>query len=105
MASGVPTLAPNAGGILSYATNENAWLVEPTGQAFADAALEIVDNTELREQKVNKALETARANTREASTDRLLATFDKLYEDFQKRRDLFTNIEAAKKFDYARLVR
>ena len=105
MASGVPTLAPNAGGILSYATNENAWLVEPTGQAFADAVLEIVDNAELREQKVQRALETARANTREASTDRLLATFDKLYEDFQMRRDLVTNIEAAKKFDYAKLVR
>ncbi len=30
MASGAPTLAPNAGGILSYATNENAWLVACT---------------------------------------------------------------------------
>ena len=29
MASGVATVAPNAGGILSYATSTNAWLVEP----------------------------------------------------------------------------
>ena len=104
MASGVPTLAPNSGGILTYASNENAWLVDPNERAFAAAVLEIVDNPELREQKVQKALETARANTREASTDRLLATFDKLYEDFQRRKDLFTNREAAKKFDYAKLL-
>jgi glycosyltransferase involved in cell wall biosynthesis len=67
MASGVATVAPNAGGILSYATNENAWLVE---------------------------------NTREASTDRLFATYDKIYEDFQNRRDLFTDVDAAKDFDF-----
>ena len=37
MASGVPIVAPNAGGILSYATDENIWLVEPTGENFASA--------------------------------------------------------------------
>lgn len=102
MASGVPTVAPNAGGILSYATNENAWLVEPTGENFAAAVREIVENETLRESKIVKALETARANTREASTDRLFATYDRLYEDFQARRELFTDIEKAKEFDFVR---
>jgi len=46
-------------------------------------------------------LETARANTRERSTDRLFATYDRIFEDFQKRRELFTDIEKAKEFDYA----
>lgn len=102
MASGVATVAPNAGGILSYATNENAWLVEPTGENFANAIREVVENDSLRKEKVTKALETARANTREASTDRLFATYDRIYEDFQNRRELFTDIEKAKDFDFVK---
>lgn len=105
MASGVPTVAPNGGGILSYATDENTWLVEPTGEAFAAAIREIVANEELRENKVAKALETARANTREASTERLIATYDKIYEDFQRRKEMFTDTEAAKEFDYDELLK
>jgi glycosyltransferase involved in cell wall biosynthesis len=102
MASGVATIAPNAGGILSYATNENAWLVEPTGERFAEAIREVVENSSLRESKIEKALETARANTREASTDRLFATYDKIYEDFQNRKDLFTDIAKATEFDFVK---
>lgn len=100
MASGIPTIAPNAGGILSYATNENAWLVEPTGQHFANAIRDVVENASLRESKVAKALETARANTREVSTDHLFATYDKIYEDFQNRNELFTDVELTKDFDF-----
>ncbi|HVF30394.1 MAG TPA: glycosyltransferase [Pyrinomonadaceae bacterium] len=100
MASGVPTVAPKAGGILSYATNDNAWLVEPTGEAFAAAIGEVVENDDLRALKIARAVETARINTREASTDRLFATYDKIYEDFQKRRELFTDLEATRKFDF-----
>lgn len=101
MASGVPTVAPNAGGILSYATNENAWLIEPTGESFANAIREIVENAALRETKIEKALETARANTREAATDRLFETYDRMYADFIARHEMFTDIERAKEFDFA----
>ncbi len=100
MASGVPTVAPNAGGILSYATNGNAWLVEPVGKAFAKAVREVVENQELRKSKIAKALETARTNTREASTDRLFATYDLVYKDFQQRREMFTDIDKVRKFDF-----
>jgi glycosyltransferase involved in cell wall biosynthesis len=100
MASGVATVAPNAGGILSYATNENAWLVEPDGEKFASAVREIVSDPELRDKKIAKALSTARENTREASTDRLFATYDKIYEHFERNRELFTDLAAAKEFDY-----
>jgi alpha-1,6-mannosyltransferase len=37
MASGAPVVLPAAGGVLSYATDENAWLAEPTPVAFAAA--------------------------------------------------------------------
>lgn len=104
MASGVPTVAPNAGGILSYATNDNAWLMEPTALGFVSAICEIVENEELRNRKIERALETARTNTREASTDRLFAAYDKMYEDFQRRKDLFTDIESSKVFDFTKIT-
>jgi glycosyltransferase involved in cell wall biosynthesis len=104
MASGVPVVAPNAGGILSYATDENIWLTEPTGENFAAAIREIVENPGQTEFKTKNALQTARANTWENSTDRLLATYDKMYEDFQKRRELYTNSETVKDFDFTKLV-
>jgi glycosyltransferase involved in cell wall biosynthesis len=100
MASGVPTVAPNAGGILSYATNENAWLIEPEGRAFADAIRDVIRDPEIRSKKAEAAIKTARENTREASTDRLFATYDKIYEHFQQNRELFVDIEKTKGFDY-----
>jgi glycosyltransferase involved in cell wall biosynthesis len=104
MASGVPTVAPNAGGILSYATSDNAWLVEPTGEAFAAAIREVVTDTGLRDRKIEKALATARENTREASTDRLFATYDKIYEHFERNRELFVDVNEAKNFDFVNEV-
>lgn len=100
MASGIPTVAPNGGGILSYATNKNAWLVEPVGEDFAVAVRDVVENGSLRESKVAKALETARANTREAATDRLFRTYDKLYADYQDRKELFTDTDRSKEFNF-----
>ncbi len=103
MASGVATVAPNAGGILSYATNDNAWLVEPTGEAFAAAVREVVGDAALREKKVAAAIATARKNTRQASTDRLFETYDMIYKDFHSKRELFTDIDASRIFDHAEM--
>lgn len=91
MASGVPVVAPNAGGILSYASNENIWMREPNGEKFAEAIKEIVENPAKTAIKIQNALNTANENTREISTDNLLATYDKMFEDFKKRRKLFTH--------------
>lgn len=102
MASGIPVVAPNSGGILSYANQENAWLVNPNAEDFAAAIREIVLHPQLRERKIANALETANQNTREISTDRLLATYDKLYEDFKNRNELFTDRELAKVFDFSK---
>lgn len=104
MASGVPTLAPNAGGLLSYATDENMWLTAPTAENFARVVREIVDNPTVSERKIKNALETTRANTREKSTDNLIATYDRMYEDFQKRKELFTDVEKAKDFDFVQVT-
>lgn len=105
MASGVPTIAPNSGGILSYATNENAWLVAPEASEFADAIRRVMANPEEKKNKILAALKTASANTREASTDRLFATYDRINEDFHNLRDCFTDNSAAKDFDYIEILR
>jgi len=104
MASGVATVAPNAGGILSYATDENIWLTEPDAAAFAGAVRDAVANDALRERRIAAALETARNNTREASTDNLFATYDKLYDYFQRNRELFTDREASSRFTFNELL-
>ena len=104
MASGVPVVAPNAGGLLSYATNENAWLVVPTAENFAVAVREIYENPELRARKIEKAFEAVRSNTREISTDNLIATYDRLFADFQNRKNLFTNQNSANDFNFAKFV-
>ncbi len=41
MASGLPVVAPNSGGVLSYANSENAWLSEPTAECFSEAIRDI----------------------------------------------------------------
>lgn len=105
MASGVPTVAPRSGGILSYATDDNAWLVEPNAMEFAEAIRDAAGDSERKTLRVQNAIDTARANTREAATDRLFATYDEIYEDFQKRKELFTNNEAAKTFDFVNILR
>ena len=102
MVSGAPTVAPDSGGILSYATQENAWLQNPTGAEFARAVREIIEDPNERARKVNNAILTALENTREKSTDNLFAAYDKMFADFNRRKDLFTDIEKAKDFDFVK---
>ena len=56
MASGVPTVVPNAGGLLFYANDENTWLVEPAAEQFANAIKEIIKTPELRKEKIKMPL-------------------------------------------------
>lgn len=104
MASGVPTVVPNSGGLLFYATEENTWMVAPRAENFADSVKEIVNNPELRTRKIEKAFEAVQKNTRIRSTDFLIETYDKLYEDFQRHNALYTDRQACKKFDYSPFI-
>ncbi|HYJ92517.1 MAG TPA: hypothetical protein VEV84_14500, partial [Pyrinomonadaceae bacterium] len=73
-----------------------------TGENFAAAVREIVDDAELRARKINCAVATARKNTREASTELLFETYDRIYQDFHSRRELFADKNASAHFDFAR---
>jgi glycosyltransferase involved in cell wall biosynthesis len=104
MASGVPLVACNSGGVLATANVENAWLNEPTAEKFAEAILQAVENTQLREEKTSKALATARNNTQEKATDSLFEAYDRMFADFQARKELFTYLDKPKDFDFVKLL-
>lgn len=59
MAAGTPLVAPNTGGVVSYANPWNAWVADPRPAAFASAVRAAVANPELMRRKVQAAIETA----------------------------------------------
>ncbi|MBS1797540.1 MAG: glycosyltransferase [Acidobacteria bacterium] len=96
MASGVAVVVPNAGGVLSYANEENAWLSEPTAGGFAATIRKAFEDEPARARKIERALETVAAHTTEAANDLLFATYDAMYEDFERRNDFFAYQDVSK---------
>ena len=78
MASGLPVVVPDTGGVLSYANSANAWTVAPDASSFARAVQDVVSNPSSRDRKVDRALDTAAA----FSWEQVAAQFLDLYEDF-----------------------
>jgi len=86
MASGLPLVAPNAGGVTSYANLENAWTVPAEVESFAGAVHEIVTNRALAAAKTLRAVEAARQfnwPTAAASFLELYAQLKRLEADAQ----------------------
>ena len=81
MASGLPVVAPAAGGVLSYANERNAWLVNPEAGHFAAGVRETFSCDAARSGKIANALHTA------ANFDwpRIAAIFFQLYDDLYLR--------------------
>lgn len=79
MASRVPVVLPSAGGVLSYATNHNAWLAAPDAHSFALAIRTAVTSPD--PQRIAAAFETARA----FDWSRISARYFKLYDDIHRR--------------------
>lgn len=104
MISGAPVVAPNSGGILSYATQENAWLVEPTGENFAQAINEILTDKSKTKEKIAKAIETAKEITWEKSSAEVFAIYEQIYQKFQSENESFTYLEKPKNFDFAKQI-
>lgn len=76
MASGLPLVAPNTGGISTYANLENAWTVSSDITSFAEAIREIATKSERVAQKTEKALAAAQSYNWKT----VAASFFDLYE-------------------------
>ncbi len=75
MASGVPLVAPDSGGVTTYANSGNAWLGPATAASFAAAVRAILDDPEERRRRTAAALETSGMFSWPAAAD----SFLKLY--------------------------
>jgi glycosyltransferase involved in cell wall biosynthesis len=82
MASGLPLVAPNTGGITSYANSQNAWTVNADVDSFADAIREVVTHPTDTATKTENALIAAQ----QYRWDRVAASFLELYGDLNRDR-------------------
>ncbi len=80
LASGVALVGPDAGGVLTYACRETAWLARPEPEAFARAVREVAGDPERRRSKLARAV--ARAG--EYAWPRTTARFFQLYDELTR---------------------
>jgi len=85
MAAGLPLIAPNTGGVLSYASDANAWLAEANGRSFADAVNAVWSDNLIRRKKIENARNTADALRWENVTAALIRLYRELYERFREK--------------------
>ncbi len=79
MASGLPLVAPNSGGILSYASHANAWIAQPTVESFAAAVEELVANEAERMRRAQNASRTAEQYSWESVAPSFLDLYAELH--------------------------
>lgn len=85
MAANLPVVLPNTGGVMSYASSDNAWLVGPAPEQYVTAIQEILCNDAERTRRTENAVTTARDNSWGLATDRLFALYDEMIAEFEER--------------------
>jgi alpha-1,6-mannosyltransferase len=80
MASGLPLVAPNCGGVATYATSENAWVAAPDLENFVQAIEALFGDAQETSRRADNALQTATA----FSWDRVAASFLDLYAELHR---------------------
>ena len=86
MASGLPVVAPSAGGLLSYADDGNAWLVRPVAADFAAGVRAVFAEEATKSVKVERAIQTAAKFDWCHVTASFFELYDGLYARFEKAR-------------------
>lgn len=104
MASGVPVVAPNSGGIRDYADQSNSELVEATPEGFAAGIRRVAEDSARAALISEAALKTVGSNTLSGAIDRLFATYDLMFEDFRTRYESFVYNVPPKPSDFNDLL-
>jgi alpha-1,6-mannosyltransferase len=94
MASGLPVIAPLAGGVLSYANARNAWLVEPSGGGLARGVRGVFAEENARAAKVEQALRTAANFDWPQVAAVFFQLYDTLHSRFRRLRDMPAEAQA-----------
>jgi alpha-1,6-mannosyltransferase len=79
MASGLPLIAPDRGGVTSYANSDNAWTVPADVQSFAAALEAALEQPRVTKEKARKALEVAQAYRWETVTSSFIDLYHQLH--------------------------
>ena len=80
MAAGLALVAPRAGGVMSYATDENAWLGEAHAESFARLVHAAVADPEGRLRKTRAARATAEQFRWQTVASRYLQLYESLHD-------------------------
>jgi glycosyltransferase involved in cell wall biosynthesis len=79
MSAGVPVVLARAGGVLSYASDSNAWLADPSSDELAAAASALLVNPALARARARAAIGTAASLTWPLVARRFLDLYDHLH--------------------------
>jgi glycosyltransferase involved in cell wall biosynthesis len=79
MAAGVPVVLARAGGVLSYASDVNAWLAEPSPEKLASATAALLANPALAKERAKAAIDTAASLTWPLVARRFLHLYERLH--------------------------
>jgi alpha-1,6-mannosyltransferase len=82
MASGLPLVGANSGGITSFANNANAWLAEPNPAAFAAAVRQALKDHTARQARLRAALATAAEHSWDGAALAYFALYEAIYAEF-----------------------
>ena len=85
MASGVALVAPDAGGLLTYACRGTAWLAEPAPDAFAGAVRDVFGDADRRRATATRAVSRAQEYAWPRSAARFLDLYDELVRTVRRR--------------------
>jgi len=79
MAAGVPVVLARAGGVLSYASDVNAWLAGPSPEEFAGAISALLVNPFLTKERARAAIHTAASLAWPVVARRFLNLYEQLH--------------------------